>query len=200
MFSNLFLGVLDVTNLSGSFFTFIKRKMNSFKQGWYVLYTKPRMDRQVVNRLVELKMEVLAPVRKVLKTWHDRRKYVDSFLFPSYVFVYLYGTKDYYHCVDTEGALSFVRFGREIATVSNSVIDNLRIVTENGKDIKDIAVSDALFPPGKKVYIKDGPLTGLLCEIVKVDSKDKAVVRVSLLNRNLLLSLSGESLLEIVKI
>jgi transcriptional antiterminator RfaH len=166
--------------------------MSCFKQGWYVLYTKPRMDKCVVGKLKEIKLEVFAPVKKVLKSWHDRRKVVDVFIFPSYVFVYLCTIKDYYRCIDTDGALNFVRFGSEIATVSSSLMDNLRIATVSANDI---TVSENMFPPGERMHVKNGPLAGLSCEIVKVDGKDRALVRVSLLKRNILLSLSSKSLL-----
>jgi len=47
--------------------------------------------------------------------WHDRRKYVDEPLFPSYVFICLDSMQAYYEGLDAEGVPCYVKIGKEMA-------------------------------------------------------------------------------------
>src|SRR5688572_29524649 len=159
---------------------------NKFRVGWYLIYTKPRHEKKVHARLTELKVNSFLPIRKTLRNWHDRRKYIDEPLFPSYVFIYLNDVQNYYNGMEVESALYYVKIGKEMARVSDTVVNNIRIATQQEKDIE---VSDTFFQPGHKVVISQGALTGLTCEVVENDNKQKLLVRVELLQRNILLSL-----------
>jgi transcriptional antiterminator RfaH len=168
--------------------------MNTFNTGWYLIYTKPRHEKKVHTRLTELKINSYLPLTKKLRTWHDRKKYVDEPLFPSYIFIYLNDMQTYYEGMDTEGSLYYVRYGKEIARVQDSVVNNIKLVSGQAKDPE---VSDALFQPGRQLVISKGALTGLSCEVVEYNSKQKLLVRVDLLQRNILLTLPEEHLMAI---
>ncbi len=157
-----------------------------------MLYTRPCHEKKTFSGITELGVEAFMPTVKVFRQWHDRKKYVSVPLFPSYIFVYLSNILHYYNCLDVHGALGFVRFGKEIATVGAKVIEDIRLITGNTNDIE---VSSASFAPGQQVYIHEGPLTGLSCEIVEIGKTSKALVRVTLLNRCLLVTLPAGSLI-----
>ncbi len=166
--------------------------MNNFLTGWYLIYTKPRHEKKVHAHLTEANINSYLPTKKMLRTWHDRKKYVDEPLFPSYVFIYLNDMQSFYRGMDTEGSLYYVRTGKQIARISETIINNIRLVTGGAKDLE---VSDKQFHPGQKMVISQGPFTGLSCEVVQSNSKRKLLVRVDLLNRNLLLSMPEEFLM-----
>jgi len=166
--------------------------MENFRAGWYLIYTKPRHEKKICTHLSELKITTYLPVKKTLRTWHDRRKYVDEPLFPSYVFIYLENMQNYYEGMDAEGALYYVRTGKKIARVSEAVVDNIKLLAGQPKDIE---VLDSYFEPGKKLVISQGVLTGLACEIVRSNGKNKLLVRIDLLKRNLLLTLPEDQLI-----
>lgn len=165
--------------------------MITFSTGWYLIYTKPRHEKKVHAHLAEVNINSFLPTRKILRTWHDRKKYIDEPLFPSYIFVYLKDMQNYYGGMDAEGSLYYVRSGNEIVKVKESIINSIRLVTDQAKDLE---VSDNHFQPGQKMVISKGVLTGLACEVVQFNSKRKLLVRVDLLQRNLLLSLPSEHL------
>jgi transcription antitermination factor NusG len=165
---------------------------NKFRIGWCLLYTKPRHEKKVHTRLTELKINAFLPTRKTLRTWHDRRKYIDEPLFPSYVFIYLNDMQNYLEGMDTEGALYYVRTGKEIAHVSDAVVNSLKIATNQGENVE---VSDSFYQPGTKLVISQGALTGLTCEVVEHNDKLKLLVRVELLKRNILLTLPEDHLM-----
>ena len=168
--------------------------MNTFNTGWYLIYTKPRHERKVQNRLTELNINSFLPTKKTLRTWHDRRKYVDEPLFPSYIFIYLEDMQHYYEGMDAEGSLYYVRSGKEIARVNETIVDNIKLAISEAKEIE---VSETRFLPGRRLVIREGPLTGLSCEVVQFKNKKKLLVRVDLLQRNILMSLPEESLMAI---
>src|SRR5258708_16411451 len=168
--------------------------MNKFNSGWYLIYTKPRHEKKVSQRLTEMNINSFLPTRKILRNWHDRKKYVDEPLFPSYIFIYLNDMQNYYEGIDAEGALYYVRSGKEISRVSDSVIDGIKLVANKGENIE---VSSNSFQPGRRLVISQGALTGLSCEVIRFDNKQKLLVRLELLQRNILLSLPAESMIAI---
>ena len=54
---------------------------------WNVLYTTPRAEKKVYNRLVEMDIETYLPLYKTIRQWSDRKKKVEVPLFNSYIFV-----------------------------------------------------------------------------------------------------------------
>jgi transcriptional antiterminator RfaH len=167
------------------------KKINT---GWYVLYTKPRHEKKVSARLSEQNIYSLLPTRKTLRSWHDRKKYVDEPLFPSYLFVYLDCIQNYYAGMDVEGVLYYVKTGKEVARVNESVIEKIRLIADNGKDIE---TTSNYFEPGQQLVIREGSLTGLSCELVQYNNKQKLLVRVEILKRNVLVTLPSEYLMTI---
>ena len=166
--------------------------MSHFKEGWYVIYTKPRHEKKVHTRLAQMNINTFLPLRKKLRNDLDRRRLVDEPLFPSYVFIYLNDMQSYYHGIDTDGSLYYIRNGKEIARVGEAVINNIKLAVNHAGEFE---VSEKRFLPGTRLVISKGALTGLACEVVQSDSKNKLLVRVDLLQRNILLSLPEEHLL-----
>ena len=54
---------------------------------WYVLYTKPRHEKKVAERLTGAGYRVYCPLKKVVRRWSDRTKVVEEPLFNGYVFI-----------------------------------------------------------------------------------------------------------------
>ncbi|SDS33340.1 Transcription antitermination factor NusG [Gillisia sp. Hel1_33_143] len=54
---------------------------------WNVLYTKPRTEKKVAERLRDENLEIFCPLVKEVRQWSDRKKKVEIPLFNSYVFV-----------------------------------------------------------------------------------------------------------------
>jgi transcriptional antiterminator RfaH len=83
--------------------------------GWYVLYTKPNHEKKVTASLNDRNIRCYLPLKRSLRKMGNRRKIVDTPLFPSYVFIYLEELQHYYSGLDLEGVLNYVRIGRDIA-------------------------------------------------------------------------------------
>lgn len=165
--------------------------MSNFNAGWYLIYTKPKHEKKVAESLTEQGIQLFLPTTRALRTWCDRRKYIDTPLFPSYIFVYLNNMVDYYNGLNTEGALYYVKFDKKVVRVKDEIMDSIRLLVSQGTDLE---VSNEYFRPGQQLVIYDGPLTGLSCEVIQVNGKEKILVRVYLLQRNLLATLPSRAM------
>lgn len=56
---------------------------------WYVVYTKPKWEKKVAEKLNEIGLECYCPIITQIKQWSDRKKKIEVPLFNSYVFVRL---------------------------------------------------------------------------------------------------------------
>ena len=54
---------------------------------WYAIYTKPRNEKKVADKLEAIGIESYCPTITSVKQWSDRKKKVTSPVLPSYVFV-----------------------------------------------------------------------------------------------------------------
>jgi transcriptional antiterminator RfaH len=168
--------------------------MGIFKSGWYLIYTKPRHEKKVQASLTEMNINSFLPIKKKLHTWRDRKKLINEPLFPSYVFIYLNDMRNYYEGLHSDGSLYYVKTGKEIARVSESVVNNIKLAVNEAAQME---LSDRHFTPGRCLVITKGALAGLSCEVVQFENKDKLLVRVDLLQRNILLTLPEEHLMAV---
>jgi transcriptional antiterminator RfaH len=160
--------------------------MKEFRTGWYLIYTKPRHEKKVYAQLIAKEIDCFLPTHKKVRNWHDRKKIIDEPIFPSYVFIYLKDLQNYYEGINAEGSLYYVKTGKEIARVSDTVVNNIKLAAGQAGDIE---VSDQSFQPGCRMVVTQGALTGLSCEVVQHKGNSKLLVRVDLLQRNIILTL-----------
>ena len=147
-------------------------------------YTKPHHEKKIILDLKQTGIENFLPCTKKLRVWSDRRKYINAPLFPSYVFVKLDDNFSYFRSLDINGVLYYVRNGKELARIEESIIlDIMNIVS---KTSGEITVSAENISPGEKLVICDGPFTGLSCEMIRHNGKQKVLVRIDLICRNII--------------
>jgi transcription antitermination factor NusG len=60
---------------------------NDTHSDWFVLYTSPRAEKQVIERIKRQNIACWLPLHRCPRIWSDRIKIVDVPLFHSYVFV-----------------------------------------------------------------------------------------------------------------
>ncbi len=169
-------------------------KSLNFKNSWYVAYTRPRHEKRISELLTEAGITNFLPTTKVLSTWHDRKKYVIMPLFPSYIFVYLDSVEGFYEALRTNGVLYFVKQGKENSSISEDIINSMRFMTSFDSSIE---VSTNKFHAGQQIIIQQGVFTGLSCEVVEHSGKSNILVRVNLLQRNILMNLETINLLAV---
>jgi transcriptional antiterminator RfaH len=165
--------------------------INTFCSGWYVLYTRHNHERKVIRCLEGINIEHFFPVKNPPSSIRPKQKALTKPLFPSYIFVFLNQIEDYYNSLRTPGVISFVRFENKPAIVQDSVISNLRIIIENNTEIETTSTHFAL---NQKAKIQEGALAGMTCEIVSYNGKQCFMVRVNILQRNVLIKMNSQCL------
>jgi transcription antitermination factor NusG len=158
---------------------------NKEEDKWYALYTRPRAEKQVYQRLVEAGIETFLPLQKTYRQWSDRKKLVEKPLLSSYIFVM---TKSRYFpsVYKTQGVVKFVTFEGHPASIPQKQIDNLRLLINSDAEIE---VTSEKFEQGDNVEVVSGSLVGLTGELIKIGHSKRVVVRIDRLDQNLILKI-----------
>ncbi|NCD71678.1 transcription termination/antitermination protein NusG [Mucilaginibacter agri] len=162
--------------------------MCAVKVGWYLIYTRPRHEKKVAEYLKILNLEYFLPTVRTLKVWASKKKYVNLPLFPSYIFIKLQGVEDYIETTHLPGVLYYIRTDNQIAEISESIVSKLKALSSK-KLNEDFEVSSENFDQGMIADIDSGPLKGFPCEVIQYKGKYQMLVRVELLQRNIIVDL-----------
>ena len=159
--------------------------INSHDDKWYAVYTNPRAEKQVYERLVENKIEVYLPLKKVVRQWSDRKKMVEMPLLPSYIFVKIH-QKSFPLVYKIYGVVKFVSFEGKPVAIPQRQIDILRLLIDSDTEIE---VTSENFAKGDNVEVICGALVGLTGELITNGSNDRFIVRIDKLDQNIILKI-----------
>jgi transcriptional antiterminator RfaH len=159
------------------------KKSNDAK--WYAIYTRPRAEKQVYQRLVEVGVETFLPLQKTYRRWSDRKKLIEKPLLSSYLFVKTI-PKEFPVVFRTNGVVKFITFEGQPASIPQKQIDNLRLLINSDAEIE---VTSEKFAPGDNVEVVSGSLVGLTGELIKTGRKNRVVVRIDRLDQNIVVTI-----------
>jgi transcription antitermination factor NusG len=142
----------------------INKNSGEQKSAWYVVYTAPKAEKQVQQRLTEQGVEAFLPLHLSPRKWSDRVKLVEMPLFPSYVFVHCYQAR-LYDLVRLPGIARIVYFEGQPAIVRQQEIKAIQEFLEyaNGRACQ-IALND-------EVKVAIGPLKDTGGKVMKIGKK-----------------------------
>ena len=152
---------------------------------WYAIYTKPRWEKKVAAGLDEKAIENYLPLLKTLKTWSDRRKWVQEPLFRSYIFVHV-NAEDYFPALQTPGVVKYVSIERKAVSIPPLQIEAVKTFIESGEDLlADIPEMKT----GDRVLVIRGPLNGLEGNLVEFQQKHRVRIMIDGIRQSLHLNL-----------
>jgi transcriptional antiterminator RfaH len=157
---------------------------------WYAVYTKSRQEKKLAERLVTRGIEAWIPIRKTLKQWSDRKKWVEEVLVRSYVFVRIFPAS-YDAVLNNPGVVRFIWFNGKPAVIPDNQITMLKLVTGSAAVITPVPCN---FEPGTPVRVIAGPLSGITGELINIDKKDQVIVRIDHITTALSLTISPQLL------
>ena len=135
----------------------VMERQTIIKPIWYVLYTKPKNEKKVYERLSLQGFECYCPCRKILKQWSDRKKWVEEPLFRSYIFIKVPSTyAERINVLQTPGVVRFLYWLGKEAEVKQSEIETIQKFLGEHKSVEIIS-----FEAGTKLKIRDGALKGM---------------------------------------
>jgi transcriptional antiterminator RfaH len=143
-------------------------------KNWYAVYTKSRAEKKLHAHLCDKKINSFLPLRKELKLWSDRKKWVEGPLLPSYLFVEVTAA-DHFDVLNTPGAVRYISFeGRPTAIPEKQITDLRRLIGINPENIE---VEYAHVKRGDHVEVTSGALRGIIGEVVQIKGKYRILLR-----------------------
>lgn len=142
-------------------------------QNWYPVYTHPRAEKKASQALLNKGIETYLPLRRQLKQWSDRKKWVDEPFIKSYLFVHI-TLQDQAEVLMTRGIARFIYFGGKITPMPDRQIDDLKLLMTSSIELE---VTEEYLLPGEKIIIKAGPLKGMTGEMIAYRSQKQLILR-----------------------
>jgi len=155
------------------------------KYNWYAIYTKPRAEKKVYQKLNDINIECYLPLQKRLKQWSDRKKWVEEPIIRSYVFVKV-SEKEYYSVLNIQGISRYVTFEGKAASIPEWQINTMKLALDVDPETE---ITDKNIMPGTPVQIKAGPFMGIKGELIEYKGKKKVVVRIDNIGQSLLINI-----------
>ncbi len=146
---------------------------------WYALYTVTRHEKVVARQLEERRVETFLPLYRCWRRWKDRRKAVESPLFPSYVFVRI-APQERIRVLQVPGAVHFVGFQGKLAPLPEHEIDSLR----RGLEDQAHAEPHPYLRIGRLVRVKRGPLCGVEGILSRKNERSRIVISIDAIMRS----------------
>jgi transcription antitermination factor NusG len=168
-------------------------KTRTTEERWYAIYTHPRAEKQVFNRLVETGIEAFLPLQKTIRQWSDRKKVVEKPLLSSYVFVKVM-PKNFPQVYKIYGVVKFVSFEGQPVPIPQKQIDNLKLLIDSDAEIE---VTGEKLEKGNNVEVTSGSLLGLTGELISFGGKKRVVVRIDRLDQNIIVTIPATFLKKI---
>lgn len=119
---------------------------------WYVLYTKPKWEKKVAERLTQIGVECYCPMFTKVQQWSDRKKKIEVPLFNSYVFVQL-SDMDRNIVFTVPGVIRYLFWLGKPAVVRDEEINSIK-TSLKAADIIDVSVSS--IQVGDRIKLESG--------------------------------------------
>ena len=126
----------------------MEKTANIIPMKWFVLFTKPRHELKVLERLISLGIQTYTPTKIVTRQWSDRKKKITIPLLPSMVLVNL-ENKDPNLVFDVPGVVRYLFEQGKRAVVSNAEIVAMQCYQNNTLQIdkNELNIGDTVNVP-----------------------------------------------------
>lgn len=152
-------------------------------KNWHVVYIRPRHEK-LTSRLLERKgIECFLPLKTEVRQWHDRKKKVQSPVFPGYLFVHI-DIMEMLQVYNTDGFVKFICSEDKPDIVSTEAIEALKKAL-----VGDFEVSSEKFQPGDQVRVSFGPMKGLEGNLLRFAQQSKLVINIDVIDKSVLVTI-----------
>jgi transcription antitermination factor NusG len=146
---------------------------------WFAVRVRSNYERVAAVHLRERGYEEFSPSYKAEKTWSDRKKITERFLFPGYVFCRL-DPQDRLPVLTVPGVVGLVSFGERPVPIPDREIQQVRLMVHSGL----LVMPWPFLQVGQTVLIERGPLAGVEGILENVKAKCRIVVSIQMLQRS----------------
>lgn len=143
---------------------------------WYVVYTKPKWEKKVAERLNAIGVITYCPVIIKTSQWTDRKKKIKVPLFNSYIFVQLEDKKRN-KVFEIPGAIRYLFWLGKPAIVKDEEIEIIKVWLSE-PDTYEISVDE--WKKGDKIILESGPFINQSAIIEEVKQNHYVLILESL--------------------
>jgi transcription antitermination factor NusG len=154
---------------------------------WYPVYTLPRNEKKAHAALVGKDIESYLPLRRQLKQWSDRKKWIEEPFIKSYLFVRIEEHQQA-DVLMTKGIARFIYFGGKIASMPDRQVDDLKLLLASSVDME---ITEENLLPGERIVIKAGPLKGMAAEVISYRSQKQLALRLESLGCSIIIHMAA---------
>jgi len=152
------------------------------KYQWYAVYVRANSEKKLFDNLQDKNIECYLPMRKVLKCWSDRKKWVEEPLFKCYIFVRV-SYKEFFTVLNTTGAVCYISFGGRAQCIPENQIANIKMFL--AQSVHEITVSHERIQRGASVEVLHGSFKGVKGEVINILGQSRLLVRIDSMNCSL---------------
>ena len=146
---------------------------------WLVLRVKSRQEQVVETHLNTKQIETFLPKRFEFRNWNDRSKFVETVLFPGYIFVRPQPTQ--FEAIKyARGSCGLLVSAGRCAHVSEQDVDAIKIMVRSGLAIK----VEPRLVQGQPVEVIAGPFSHARGEFVREKGEHRLVINAHLIGRS----------------
>ena len=156
---------------------------------WYAVYTKVNGEKKIRAQLEEQNIQCYLPLKRTLRQWSDRKKWIEEPLFRSYIFVKV-SHIEFFNVLDIPGTVCYVSFGGRAQSIPEYQIDNIKTFVK--QEEKEISLTKERVQKGLKAEVLCGPLKGVKGEIVQLAGQYRILIRVETMGCSLHANISRE--------
>lgn len=155
---------------------------------WYAIRTRSRHEKVVERQLQGQAIEVFYPVSSQIRQWSDRRKLVESPLFPGYVFVHIAPSpEEKVRVLRTHGVVDLVGYQGQGISIPGDQIDAVRALVNGNVPY----TKHAFLKVGQRVRVRGGSLDGVEGILVAHNGARNLVISVEPIERSLSIRIEG---------
>ncbi|HZL08478.1 MAG TPA: UpxY family transcription antiterminator [Prolixibacteraceae bacterium] len=149
---------------------------------WYAIYTRANAEKKLFENLQEKNIECYLPTRKVMKSWSDRKKWVEEPLFRCYIFVRV-SYKEFFTALNTPGVVCYVSFGGKAQSIPENQINNIRTFLDQSDH--EVTLTYERIQKGVSVEVLYGSLKGIQGEVINIFGQTRILIRIDSMNCSL---------------
>ncbi|MCG8578513.1 MAG: UpxY family transcription antiterminator [Bacteroidales bacterium] len=158
---------------------------NNQDKQWYALYTKSRGEKKAFEQLTALGIETYLPLKKTLRQWSDRKKWVEMPVISSYIFVKI-PKAAYRDVFKANSIVAYVSYKGKACVIPDSDILAMKRTIENQLDF---SIEANQIEKGQQITVTSGPLEGIKGEVVDIKGKKKIILRIQHIGYTLVVNL-----------
>lgn len=144
---------------------------------WLVLRTRSHHENSVELCLRQKRINAYLPKRHVARRRNGPRAYMETPLFPGYVFVQ--PRQDQFENIRyIRGSCGLIFVGSKPAAMPQKDLEAVRILVASGTQL---AVAPELMP-GQRVEVIAGPFMGIQGELIRIKNEDRLVINAPVLS------------------